>query len=58
MLEAEVAFCNNLQPILSTIQSLVKQSARSLLEHGKQDLATVGAYYRENLEVCEHRLVP
>lgn len=50
MLEAEIAFCSDLQPILSTIESLVKQSARSLLEHGKQDLATVGAYYKENLE--------
>lgn len=58
MLEAEIAFCSDLQPILSTIESLVKQSARSLLEHGKQDLATVGAYYKENLEVCERHNIP
>lgn len=52
MLEAEIAFCNDLQPILSTIESLVKHSANIILEHGALDLITVGKYYNENLEVC------
>jgi asparaginyl-tRNA synthetase len=52
MLEAEIAFCNDLQPILSTIESLVKHSAKIILEHGALDLITVGNYYNENLEVC------
>ncbi|EFX86821.1 hypothetical protein DAPPUDRAFT_307813 [Daphnia pulex] len=50
MLEAEIAFCNDLQPILSTIESLVKHSAKVILEHGALDLITVGKYYNENLE--------
>ncbi|KAI9562449.1 hypothetical protein GHT06_009882 [Daphnia sinensis] len=53
MLEAEIAFCSDLQPILSTIECLVKQSAKSLLESLddllKTDFATIT--YRQALEL-------
>ena len=51
MLEAEIAFCQDLEPLLSTMETLVKQSAKIVLEHGNKDLAIIGKYYNENLEV-------
>ena len=51
MLEAEIAFCQDLEPLLSTMETLVKQSAKIILEHGNKDLAIIGKYYNENLEV-------
>lgn len=53
MLEVELAFCHDLQPLLSIMENLIKQCARAILEDGSKDLAIVGSYYGENLEVEE-----
>lgn len=52
MLEAEIAFCHDLRPLLSTMENLIKECARKILEDGSKDLATIGEFYKENLEVC------
>lgn len=51
MLEAEIAFCQNLHPLLSTMEHLTKQAASAILEHGAKDLAIVSKYNEQNLEV-------
>lgn len=51
MLEAEIAFCHDLQPLLLIMENLIKRCARTILENGSKDLAIVGEFYKENLEV-------
>lgn len=51
MLEAELAFCNNLQPLLSIMEELIKKAAIDILERGAKDLAVVSNFHKENIEV-------
>lgn len=51
MLEAEIAFCDDLQPLLSIMEMLVKQCAKAVLEHGMKDANVISKYYNVNLEV-------
>lgn len=53
MLEAEVAFCQDLQPLLSTMENLTKRAATAVLEHGAKDLALVSKFYEHNIEVIK-----
>ena len=54
MLEAEIAFCDDLQPLLSTMERLIKQAAGAILEDGSKEMAIVGGYYKTNLEVRKY----
>lgn len=51
MLEAELAFCQSLKPVLEIMEHLVKQAAVIVLEKGSRDLAIVEKYYNSNVEV-------
>ena len=51
MLEAELAFCDNLEPLLTIMEKLVKRTALKLLEEGKDDLSILNKFYDENIEV-------
>ena len=51
MLEVERAFCQNLHPILSIMEHIIKQAATSILEKGSQDIKVVNKYYNIDLEV-------
>lgn len=51
MLEAELAFCQSLKPVLHIMEHLVKQAAVNILEKGARDLAVVKKYYNSNVEV-------
>jgi len=50
MLEVEMTFCQNLQPILSIMEHIIKQAATHVLEKGFQDINVVSKYYNTNLE--------
>lgn len=54
MLEAEMAFCDDLHPVLTTMENLIKQSAKGVLEDGDKDLEVVGTYYKKDLKVLRH----
>ena len=56
MLEAEIAFCQDLQPLLSTMEHLTKQAATAILEHGAKDLAVVSKYNEQNIEVIFRKI--
>ena len=51
MLEAELAFCDNLEPLLTIMEKLVKRTALKLLEEGKDDISILNKFYDENIEV-------
>lgn len=51
MLEAEIAFCHSLEPILRIMEELVKEAALAVLDKGSKDLRTLADYYKETNEV-------
>lgn len=51
MLEAEIAFCQDLEPVLCIIEKLVKETASAVLEKGSRDLKTIADYYQDPNEV-------
>ena len=53
MLEAEIAFCNDLEPILVVMEQLVKEAASAVLKNGSKDLRTVADFYHEPNEVLK-----
>lgn len=57
MLEAELAFCDDLQPLLSVMERLIKGAAKEVLDDGAKDLAVVKSYSQDvNVEVLSvHR---
>ena len=56
MLEAELAFCDNLDPLLTIMEKLVKRTALKLLEEGKDDLSILNKFYDGNIEVKIYNL--
>lgn len=52
MLEAEIAFCYDLEPILLVMEQLVKEAALAILENGSKDLRTVADFYEAPNEVA------
>ena len=57
MLEAEMAFCDNLEPLLTIMEKLVKRTALKLLEEGKDDLSILNKFYDENIEVKVYNIL-
>ena len=57
MLEAELAFCDNLEPLLTIMEKLVKRTALKLLEEGKDDLSILNKFYDENIEVKVYNIL-
>ena len=51
MLEAEIAFCDNLQPVLNIMELLIKQSASQIIRHGLKDVDVLNSFYKENIAV-------
>lgn len=51
MLEAELAFCDNLQPVLNIMELIIKQSASQIIRHGLKDVDVLNSFYKENIAV-------
>lgn len=51
MLEAELAFCDDIRSLLSVMEHLIKKAAQAILENSPQDLALLSTYNKANIEV-------